>query len=177
MVHVGATGKGSYKPKQQNTQVQKASREASLADVRVKDLNRTALELDCFNAFWELFLPTPLLDQEKPTQQLMFIEHPGQTGCVPTFPNSVARWIGYTAHYVSQSDLLRCALLALSATKLGRERQDHAMTQRGIELYGKALSRLGAELKKPQRVKKFDLPVTCRILAIYEVNMHPCAGS
>lgn len=152
-----ASGKGTYRQRASNPpEKSPPQRAASPVDVRLRDLNRTALELECFDAFWDLYLPKSDII--------------GGREWFPTSgTESVIKWAEYTNHYTPVSDVLRAALLALSTSKVGRARQNKLLVQRGIELYGQALSLLGRELRKPGSMKHFGVLNSCRLLALYEV--------
>lgn len=159
VVHVDDSGRGTYKPSKSTMRViplpARPFHDMSHADIRAKDLNRTSFEFECISAFWDLYLPRSAL-----TGSLMFN---------PDLPSAMGKWAEYTTHYVPRSEVLRCSILALSTSKLGRSRQDNYLIQRGLELYGRALSLLSTELKSPTNPKHFGILNSCRILALYEV--------
>lgn len=61
LVQVDPDGKGQYKPQHTADQPQATIREVSPADIRLRDLNRTAFEIECFNAFWGIYLPKDMV--------------------------------------------------------------------------------------------------------------------
>jgi hypothetical protein len=126
----------------------------SPADFLTRNLNRTSLELSSFDAFWEAYLPSRMGTR---------------ADCFPFLSASAGRWAEYTAHYVPQSEILRCALLVLSTSQVGKARQDKDLLRRGLELYGQALSKLGKVLKTPGGQTHFDVLNSCRLLALFEV--------
>ncbi|KAF2637265.1 hypothetical protein P280DRAFT_483144 [Massarina eburnea CBS 473.64] len=123
----------------------------SPSDVRLRDLNRTSNEMECFEAFWEVFLP-------KDTR-----------GITPT------PWFDATNNYITKSETMRCALLALSTSKVGRAKKDKRLEQRGIELYGKTLGLLGKELRLASRRKCLGILNSCILLALYE-QLNDCGN-
>ncbi|KAJ4304549.1 hypothetical protein N0V90_000075 [Kalmusia sp. IMI 367209] len=156
VVQVDDAGKGTYRPATERSPPipQKSSprHEVSSTATLSNDLIRTSLELQYFDIFWSLYLPksvTVTSDRVTPVRR-------------------EAKWAEYTSYTVPQSEVLRCALLALSTSKVGRDRQDKYLLRRGIELYGKALSLLAKELKTPGNVKPFGVLNSCRLLALYE---------
>lgn len=148
-------GKGVYKAQTKELKRQVPIQLASVADVRTRDLNRAALETKCFTAFWELFGA-----KDEPI---------GKWGPETKIYKTATRLMHYTAQHVPGSDKLRCALLALSVSKLGRANKDQAMIKRGMELYGKALNKVAFEIKHQVAFNKMEMLVTCRLLALYEV--------
>lgn len=157
VVQVDTDGKGSYKPPAPEEQHQLSTYEASLADIRSRNLNRSTVEIDCFHAFWELYLPKSV-SRGCPTKNIK--------------NNVVQRWAEWIQGMTPKSDILRCALLALSVSKVGRSRQDQVMIQRGMELYGQSLSRFAGELKRASKYDDLELIATCRLFALYEVIPH-----
>lgn len=151
MVHTDNHGKGRYKPAAKRVDLgPQAPPMAELSE----SLNQSALEMHCIDIFWNMYLPKPVT--------LSFWR--------PSSIHHEAKWAEYTSHSASQSMTLKCSLSALSAAKVGRDRQDRCLTQKGIELYGKALALLAKELKTPGDVKPFGVLNCCRILALYEVS-------
>jgi len=151
-------GKGAYKPQTKEVKRQVPIQIASVADVRIRSLNRTALETKCFTAFWELYG-----SKNEPI---------GKWGPETKIHKTATSLIQYIAQHVPDSDKLRCALLALSVSKLGQANKDQAMMKRGMELYGKALTKVAFELNHQAAFDKMEMLVTCRLLALYEV-IHP----
>jgi hypothetical protein len=66
---------------------------------------------------------------------------------------------------------MRCALLAVSAGKLGWLKKDSALSKRGMELYGRTLAKVTASLENLENVDRTELTGTCRLLALYEVDV------
>lgn len=162
LVHTDRSGKGIYKPvtaakKDQNhsQRLDPIHRSVSVAP-QSKSLNRTSLELQFYENFWNVFFP-PISRAEESLQT--------------SFVSSGTQWAVYTLDSVPQSEVTRCALLALSTSKSGRDTQDKLLLQRGLELYGKALSLFSKELKTLGKMKSFEVLNCCRILALYEVYM------
>jgi hypothetical protein len=151
-------GKGAYKPQTKEFKRQVSMQLASVTDARIRDLNRTAFETKCFTAFWELYG-----SKDEPM---------GKWGPETKIHKTATRLMQYTAQHVPDSDKLRCALLALSVSKLGRANEDQALIKRGMELYGKALTKVAFELNHQAAFDKMEMLVTCRLLALYEV-IHP----
>ncbi|PSN67968.1 hypothetical protein BS50DRAFT_620404 [Corynespora cassiicola Philippines] len=154
VIHVGSDGKGQYKPQASKSRrvPQIGKVEISLADFRMKDLQRSAFELACLETFWVLYLPKPAcLSQVQ-----------GSTS------DSLKTWVTHTNHYLPQSDALRCAMLAIGASKVGEAKGDRSLVERGIELYGSALMQLASQLQTKDYSKRFGLLATCRLLALYE---------
>ncbi|KAF2798109.1 hypothetical protein K505DRAFT_371984 [Melanomma pulvis-pyrius CBS 109.77] len=147
-------GKGVYKPQAIEIKRQAPLRMPSIADMRTRDLNRAALETKCFTTFWDLYIP-----KDKDI---------GKWGLDANRTNALARLPAYTSRNVSSSDKLRCALLALSISKIGRANQDRAMIERGMELYGKSLSQVTSQLRRQAGFDSMEMLVTCRLLALYE---------
>jgi hypothetical protein len=159
IVHVDNSGKGTYKLQKSACRVPPRDRAETVcfpADIRVRNLNRTANESLALNAFWDLYLPRPCVTTVKET--------------FPFTSGSIHRWASYTTHYAPQSEIVRCALLALSTAQLGRTRKDNYLMQRGFELYGQALSQIGNTLKAPNGRKDFGVINSCRLLALFEVR-------
>lgn len=158
LVHADASGKGSYPLKMENDSPRLQRPDplytSDIVTKRTERLNRTALELQLFEGFWDTYLPK---------RTAISIT------CVTSFAKSGTRWAEYTLDCVPRSEVTRCALLALSTSKYGRDTQDKSLTRRGLELYGKALSLFAKELKAPGRVKSFEVLNCSRILALYEV--------
>ena len=158
MVHTDHHGKGSYRPttKPSQTSIRKARPKQETPPVVTlsEKLTRNALESQYIDLFWNLYLPKPVtFSFWKPSS----IHHE-------------AKWAEYTSNSAPQSAILKCALSALSASKVGRDTRDRDLTRRGIELYGKALMMLSKELKSPGDAKPFGVLNCCRILALYEVR-------
>jgi hypothetical protein len=120
-----------------------------------ESLNRTSFELRCYESFWDVYLP--------PSSAKV-------ASCAASFVNPGMQWAEYTFDCVPRSEVTRCALLALSTAKQGRDRRDKRLTWQSMELYGKALSLFAKEIKRPGRVKPFEELNCCRILALYEVS-------
>jgi hypothetical protein len=148
-------GKGAYKPQTKEVKRQVPIRLASMSDIRIRDLNRTAPETHCFTAFWKLYG-----SKDEPI---------GNWGPETKIHKTATRLMQYTYQHVPDSDKLRCALLALSVSKLGRANKDQALIKRGMELYGKAVAKVAFEIKHRPAFDKMEMLVTCRLLALYEV--------
>lgn len=157
IVHTDHFGKGSYTPPNapQKVSSQRFRSQctmfpnAGLSDV----LARSSLEWHCIDTFWESYLPKSVTF---PSRESCSIHHE-------------ARWVDYTSRSASQSAILKCALSALSASKVGRDTRNKFLEQRGMELYGKTLAMLSRELTASGDVKSFGVLNSCRILALYEV--------
>lgn len=155
MVHTDQHGKGSYRstnkplhPSIRKTHPQRETPVVALSE----SMTRNALESQYIDIFWNLYLPKPVT--------FSFWR--------PSSIHHEAKWAEYTSNSAPQSAILRCALSALSASKVGRDTRDKGLTRRGIELYGKALTMLSKELKVPGDTKPFGVLNCCRILALYE---------
>ena len=157
IVHTDHFGKGSYAPPSvpHDTSAEKFQSQCTifpgmaLSDV----LARINLEWDCIDSFWASYLAKPVTYSS------------WRYGSV----HQEAKWVDYTSRSASQSVVLRCALSALSASKIGRDTQDKRLLRRGMEMYGKTLSMLARELTIAGEVKSFGVLNSCRILALYEV--------
>ncbi|KAF2261723.1 hypothetical protein CC78DRAFT_499687, partial [Lojkania enalia] len=123
-------------------------------DFRLRDLNRSALEIEYFDAFWDIYLPKPFLKARM---------HDFQGIKIP-----LVRWARWTQDRSAQNDTLRCALLALCISKVGWWKRDQSMKRRGIELYGRSLLRVAAALRNLERIDRTQLVATCRLLVLYE---------
>ncbi|KAF2183035.1 hypothetical protein K469DRAFT_668537 [Zopfia rhizophila CBS 207.26] len=145
---------GKYKPMKAETCRGDIVRAISPADARFRDLNRTALEVKCFDTFWALYLPKTLRNNSISDDLTAF----------------VVNWAELAQALTSGNDILRCALLALSVSKVGQLNNDRAMIQRGMELYGKTLSRVGSALRNLATLNKMEVLTTCTLLALYEVG-------
>ncbi|KAH7135693.1 hypothetical protein B0J11DRAFT_167077 [Dendryphion nanum] len=161
IVHVGIPGQGQSgryrsrnpRPPRQSSQLVVPTT-PSAADHRIKDLNRTALELGLFTAFWDLYYPKGT-EKNVPTE-------------VPI--RDTIRWGHSIQSMIPGSSLTRSALLALTVSELGQSKQDENMVHRGMELYGTSLARLACELKTPSKITHTELAATCRLLALYEAG-------
>ncbi|OAG12268.1 uncharacterized protein CC84DRAFT_94965 [Paraphaeosphaeria sporulosa] len=157
LVHADDSGKGTYKPVVKKAQNRSQQPGPMCGPVFVapqsKGLNRTSFELRFYENFWDLFLP-PRSGPVDP--------------CTTSFVSSGTQWADYTLNCVPRSEVTRCALLALSTSKIGRDTEDKLLTRQGLELYGKALSLFAKELQTPGKAKPFEVLNCCRILALYE---------
>lgn len=158
VVQADTAGKGQYKRQLLEKRRQAPLRAPSLTDVRSKDLNRSAFEIHCFNAFWSLYLPRVVLS-ECPTKPSIAFNAAGNW----------ARWARWTQDMVPNCEHMRCALLAVSASRVGQSRHDPTMIHHGMKLYGKAISQVAGQLKDLPRLRQTEVIATCRLLALYEV--------
>jgi hypothetical protein len=109
MVHVDSFGKGAYKPKQVADKsavapIKQVNAFCSPTDLRVQSLNRTSLEFLSFDAFWDTYLPSGRMAADRE--------------CFLFTSGAISRWAGYTSHYLPQSEIVRCTLLALGTPLL-----------------------------------------------------------
>jgi hypothetical protein len=185
-VQVDKNGKGTYGLLQQSQYAtyrgaRAATQATSLADPKYRDLNRTALEMECFESLRHLLAPPTPLEAIK----------------VPTY---LSEWWMQLYHLAPQSDLIRqvssiiartlreamkpywcrCSLLSTSAFILGHAKSHPALRNRGIELYSHAIRLLSRELQPSQLAKRgsafFDLTMAGYALAIYEVSAVESVG-
>lgn len=122
-----------------------------LDDVSTRDLNLRAKDIQLFDAFWTIYLPRPSL--------VGFLAG----------PDPVERWARLTQDMTPDSNMIRCALLALSTYKLGLSKNDTTLVQQGMLLYGKSLSHVARHLERLLKMDHLELLWTCRLLALYEV--------
>jgi hypothetical protein len=159
LVHANDAGKGTYRPgiTKDRPRLQQPKTTYGLASVarQSESLNRTSFELRCYESFWDVYLPPSSFKV---------------ASCATSFVTPGIQWAEYTHDCVPRSEVTRCALLALSTSKQGRDRRDKRLMWQGMELYGKALSLFAKEMKTPGRVKPFEVLNCCRILALYEVS-------
>ncbi|KAF1919037.1 hypothetical protein BDU57DRAFT_536062 [Ampelomyces quisqualis] len=158
IVQVGREGKGSY---QKNTQYaavpssKVATQVTSPADIRHRDLNRTALELECIEVLRLVFTPPAPAGNLK-------VKH----------PSYMNEWWIQIYRRSPQSDLVRCALLSTSAFIAGHSKQDSSLRNRGVELYSEAVHRLSRALEPSLLAKRgaayYDLLIAGYALAMYE---------
>ncbi|KAF2001727.1 hypothetical protein P154DRAFT_619097 [Amniculicola lignicola CBS 123094] len=151
VVQFGDDGKGQYRPRR----LSKAPTPRDVVPdfgIQAQSLNRSALEVAYFSAFWNLYLPQAVLNGT----------------IVPKRLNPVIRWVKWIQSMIGKDTTLRCALLALSLTNLGQARIDRAMIEQGMQLYGKALARLASDIRTPARIRTSEIMATTSILSTYE---------
>jgi hypothetical protein len=184
VIQVDRKGKGSYRSKEPQhaacQSVQPIAQVTSPADVRYRDLNRTALELECFESLRNVFVPT--------------VHGHGQRIHASKVPSFASEWWAQLYEVAPQSNLVRyvslgtkccpkkivssqwyrASFLSASAFILGHVKCDFALRNRGIELYGQAIQLLNRSLQPSQLAKRrnlfFDLILSGYALALYEVS-------
>lgn len=105
MIHVDGKGKGSYQPPPQESSLQRSrtcSRSPSLADIRSRDMNRTAFELECLEAYRNLYAPHVIVH--------------GQVAGVENIPAYLTEWWGHLLQTFPQNDLVRYVLKSFEAS-------------------------------------------------------------
>jgi hypothetical protein len=121
-----------------------------------RSLERTALELKYFEAYWASLLPN------------------GEAFTPRAAQFSTTSWIGVVQDFCQWDDAVRFALLSNALELLGQHSGQHEMITEGWRMYGRSLHMLAKLLPARTPGGSDKLLAASGLLAAYEVYMNIC---
>ncbi|KAK3044244.1 hypothetical protein LTS18_001803, partial [Coniosporium uncinatum] len=125
-----------------------------------ENLTQTALQSKTVGLFLDMYLPKDSISTQVPQN----IGHNRLTRIIQDIHD--------------RDEALRFSLLAISATRVGKDLGDEVVANQGLRMYSKALRQVNLALQDPRRVLKDEVLAACTMLASYEIlqKMDPAPG-
>ncbi|KAK5290358.1 hypothetical protein LTR80_006671 [Exophiala xenobiotica] len=125
-------------------------------------LNQTAVQSQCRNLFWDLYMPQ------------------GDCACRDAFLLSCGNpmnWTELIQQVTKQDHSLEEAFSALTISRVGQANKDVRLVYESSKIYGKALKELQEALFDPKRMYSDQILMACMLLGLYEVFEGPAFQS